>query len=59
MQRNTAHIPDGAGGGGYEEVVPYDPSEIGFVVAYVMPCDAWFVIPVEVIAGRKTAKLCL
>ena len=41
------------------EVVPYDPSEIDFVVAYVMPCDAWFVIPVEAIAGRKTAKLCL
>jgi len=41
------------------EVVAYDPSEIDFVVAYVMPCDAWFVIPVEAIAGRKTAKLCL
>lgn len=41
------------------EVVPYDPSEIDFVVAYVLPCDAWFVIPVEAIAGRKTAKLCL
>jgi hypothetical protein len=41
------------------EVVAYDPSEIDFVVAYVMPCDAWFVIPVESIAGRKTAKLCL
>jgi hypothetical protein len=40
-------------------VVPYDPSEIDFVVAYVLPCDAWFVIPVEAIAGRKTAKLCL
>jgi hypothetical protein len=41
------------------EVVEYDASEIDFVVAYVMPCDAWFVIPVEAIAGRKTAKLCL
>lgn len=38
---------------------PGDPSEIDFVVAYVMPCDAWFVIPVEAIAGQKTAKLCL
>lgn len=27
-------------------MIPYDPSEIDFVVAYVMPCDAWFVIPV-------------
>ena len=41
------------------EVVAYDASEIDFVVAYVLPCDAWFVIPVEAIAGRKTAKLCL
>lgn len=41
------------------EVVAYDPSEIDFVVACVMPCDAWFVIPVEAIAGRKTVKLCL
>ena len=41
------------------EVIEYDPSEIDFVVAYVMPCDAWFVIPVEAIYGRKTAKMCL
>ena len=41
------------------EVIPYDPAEIDFVVAYVMPCDAWFVIPVEAICGRKTAKMCL
>ncbi|MFY9683747.1 MAG: group I intron-associated PD-(D/E)XK endonuclease [Candidatus Sulfotelmatobacter sp.] len=41
------------------EVVPYDASEIDFVVAYVMPCDAWFVIPVEAIYGRQSAKLCL
>src|ERR1700733_3403975 len=40
------------------EVVPYDASEIDFVVAYVMPCDAWFVIPVEAIYGRQSAKLC-
>jgi hypothetical protein len=41
------------------EVIAYDASEIDFVVAIVMPCDAWYVIPVEAIAGRKTAKLCL
>jgi len=33
----------------------YDSSEIDFVVADVMPCDAWFVIPVEAIPGPKTA----
>jgi|HubBroStandDraft_6_1064221.scaffolds.fasta_scaffold696861_2 hypothetical protein len=41
------------------ETVFYDASEIDFVVAYVFPCEAWFVIPVEAIAGRKTAKVCL
>jgi hypothetical protein len=40
------------------EVVPYDITEIDFVVAYVMPCDAWFVIPVEAAVARKSAKLC-
>jgi hypothetical protein len=44
-RRNPAHIPDGAGSGGYEEV-HHNPSEIDFAVAYGMPCDAWFVIPV-------------
>ncbi len=39
-------------------VVPYDATEIDFVVGYVMPCRAWFVIPVEAIAGRTTAKMC-
>jgi len=39
-------------------VVPYDATEIDFVVGYVMPCDAWFVIPVEAVAGRTTAKMC-
>jgi len=41
------------------EVVFYEAWEIDFVVAYVFPCEAWFVIPVESIYGRKTAKLCL
>jgi hypothetical protein len=41
------------------EVVFYEAWEIDFVVAYVFPCEAWFVIPIEAIYGRKTAKLCL
>ena len=41
------------------KVIPYDASEIDFVVAYVFPCEAWFVIPVEAIYGRQSAKLCL
>jgi len=41
------------------QVVFYDATEIDFVVAFVMPCEAWFVIPVEAIYGRQTCKLCL
>lgn len=41
------------------EVVCYEVWEIDFVVAFVFPCEAWFVIPVEAIYGRKSAKLCL
>ena len=41
------------------KLIPYDATEIDFLVALVAPCEAWFVIPVEAIAGRKTAKLCL
>jgi hypothetical protein len=35
------------------ESVPYDATETDFVVGYVR-----FVIPVESIAGRATAKVC-
>jgi PD-(D/E)XK endonuclease len=40
------------------EIVFYEAGEIDFVVAYLFPCEAWFVIPVESIYGRKTAKVC-
>jgi hypothetical protein len=40
-------------------VVLYDAPEIDFVVAYVFPCETWFVIPVEAVYRRKTAKMCL
>ena len=39
--------------------IPYDPSEIDFVVAYVMPEDRWFVIPIRALKGKKSARVCL
>jgi hypothetical protein len=39
--------------------IAYSASEIDFVVALVLPEDAWFVIPVEALGGRKNLRLCL
>ena len=33
--------------------VAYKTNEIDFIVAYVAPCHAWYVIPVKVLQGRK------
>lgn len=35
----------------------YRASEIDLVIAYVVPEDAWFVIPVEAFAPRKSLRL--
>ena len=35
----------------------YTKDEIDFIVAYVVPEDAWYVIPIEATRGRK--RLCL
>jgi hypothetical protein len=32
---------------------PYGPSEIDFLVAHVVPEDAWYVIPVQMLGQRK------
>lgn len=40
-------------------VVAYSASEIDFVVVQVVPEDAWFVIPVELVLVRKNLRLCL
>jgi hypothetical protein len=39
--------------------IPYTRSEIDFVVAWVLPEDAWFVIPVKALKGRKSMRVCL
>ena len=38
--------------------IPYTKSEIDFVVAWVLPEDAWFVIPVNALKGRKSVRVC-
>jgi PD-(D/E)XK endonuclease len=37
-------------------LAPYDPSEIDFVVAHVVPEDIWYVVPVHVFASRRFAS---
>jgi len=34
--------------------VPYSPSEIDFLVAYIIPEDAWFILPITVVAHRTS-----
>jgi len=37
---------------------PYNAEEIDFLVAYVMPEDLWYVLPVEMVATRRAVELC-
>ncbi len=39
-------------------VVPYDPSEVDFMAAYVMPENAWFIIPITVACLRTSLLIC-
>jgi hypothetical protein len=41
----------------YGRMAPYDPSDIDFVVAHVVPEDSWFVIPIQVLALRRFIAL--
>jgi hypothetical protein len=35
-------------------LAPYDHTEIDFLVAYLVPEDMWYVIPVKLLKGRQT-----
>jgi hypothetical protein len=39
-------------------VVAYDPSEIDFLVAYIIPEDAWFILPIHAILTRTSLLFC-
>jgi hypothetical protein len=34
--------------------VPYSPSEIDFLVAYIIPEDAWFILPIALVVHRTS-----
>jgi hypothetical protein len=38
-------------------IKPYSRKEIDFIAAYVIPKDAWFILPVELIRGRSAVWL--
>jgi hypothetical protein len=40
------------------QVVPYTSDEIDFLVAYIAPADAWYIIPVGALPPRQTIWLC-
>jgi hypothetical protein len=39
-------------------LAPYDETQIDFLVAYLVPEDAWYVIPVKMLKGRNTLQFC-
>jgi PD-(D/E)XK endonuclease len=39
-------------------VVAYDPREIDFLVAYIIPEDAWFILPIQAILTRTSLLFC-
>ncbi len=41
----------------HRRVVAYTASDFDFVAAYIIPEDAWFIIPISVIAGRRSFLL--
>jgi hypothetical protein len=44
-------------GHGYRRTVPYADSEIDFLVAYVVPEETWYILPIEAIKGRRFLSL--
>ncbi len=38
----------------YGRAVPYKPSEVDFLVAHIIPEDAWFILPIRATGGRTS-----
>ena len=36
---------------------PYTAKDIDFFIAYVVPANAWYILPIEVFADRRSLKL--
>jgi hypothetical protein len=37
--------------------VPYRPDQIDFIAAYVIPADAWYILPIAIIEGHPEIQL--
>jgi len=44
--------------GGNRSKRAYSPRELDLIAAYVIPADAWYIIPLRALAGRKTIRVC-
>ena len=40
-----------------EQPTPYTPGEIDFLAAYVVPEDAWFIIPIQALQSRTSFRM--
>jgi len=38
-------------------VIPYHPDEVDFLIAHVIPEDAWFILPVDIVQDRTSILL--
>ena len=36
----------------------YSPRDLDLIAAYVIPVDAWYLIPLRALYGRKTIRVC-
>lgn len=45
-------------GSGNHHKTPYSPGDIDILAAYVVPHDAWYLIPIRALAGVLTIALC-
>ena len=41
----------------HRRVVAYKKSELDFVVAYLMPTNTWYILPISLVAGRRSFLL--
>ena len=53
-RHNSYHV--GVGRGQHQKRA-YSPQEIDFLAVLVVPQDAWYIIPVRALGGRKTLRL--
>jgi hypothetical protein len=38
----------------YGRAVPYEPHEVDFLVAHIIPEDTWFILPIRATEGRTS-----